>query len=48
MRLLFNAYDADPRKVKAEDMNFQVNTLDLRQRQHSSSLAMSFRILPSS
>jgi hypothetical protein len=31
MRLLFNAYDNDPKKVKAENINFQVNTLDLRQ-----------------
>jgi hypothetical protein len=31
MRLLFNAYDNDARKVKVEKIYFQINTLDLRQ-----------------
>ena len=31
MRLLFNAYSDDPRKVKSENIDFQINTLDLRQ-----------------
>jgi hypothetical protein len=30
-RLLFNAYDADPKSVPVENINFQINTLDLRQ-----------------
>ena len=30
-RLLFNAYDGDPKKDKPETMNFQINTVDLRQ-----------------
>ena len=31
MRLLFNAYDSDPKKTKVENINFQINTLDQRQ-----------------
>ena len=31
MRFLFNAYDNDPKKVKVEKINFQINTIDLRQ-----------------
>jgi hypothetical protein len=30
-RLLFNAYDNDPKKVPVENISFQINTLDLRQ-----------------
>ena len=30
-RLLFNAYDGDPKKDGLEKMEFQINTIDLRQ-----------------
>lgn len=30
-RLLFNSYDGDPKRDKPEAMNFQINTVDLRQ-----------------
>lgn len=30
-RLLFNAYDGDPKKDKPEKFSFQINTIDLRQ-----------------
>ncbi|MEO7317802.1 MAG: Amuc_1099 family pilus-like system protein [Chthoniobacteraceae bacterium] len=30
-RLLFNSYDGDPKRDKPEVMNFQINTVDLRQ-----------------
>jgi len=30
-RLLFNSYDGDPKKDKPEEMNYQINTLDVRQ-----------------
>ena len=30
-RLLFNAYDGDPKKDKPESFSFQINTIDLRQ-----------------
>lgn len=30
-RLIFSAYDGDPKKDKPEKMNFQINTVDLRQ-----------------
>ena len=32
MRLLFNAYDNDPRKVPIEKIHFQINALDLGRR----------------
>jgi len=32
MRLLFNGYDADARKVKPENITFQINTIDAGQR----------------